>query len=98
MTLDGGMITEHPFQMGTRAQHKKNELYKVSGNLCSCQANMMVISKETVSMPHIALRYWMNCCWEQECLEKNPTMDALSFATILTDCLVVFLTFKMMSF
>jgi hypothetical protein len=92
------MITQIPFQMGTKAQHKKNEPNRVSGNLGSCQANKTVTSKMAVKTPHITLRYWMIGRWEWECLEMNPTMDALQFDTLLTNSLIAPLTFKMTSF
>jgi hypothetical protein len=51
-----------------------------------------------VKTPHITLRYWMIGRWEWECLEMNPTMDALQFDTLLTNSLIAPLTFKMTSF
>ena len=97
-TQAGGMIAQIPFQTGTMAQNKKNELYRVSGNLSSCQANMTVNSAMTMNTPHIMLKYWIISLWEMwewKCFEKNPTMDTLQFTTIPTDSLIMPLTFVM---
>jgi hypothetical protein len=89
------MMAMNPLQRGARAPQQNNELYS-AGTLGISGVCMAVTSQMTSITGDIKSRHGVICRRKGKCLEKirNPTLCTVQFTTMLTDSLIVPLTFN----